>query len=139
MRHSLISLLAFLLVAPAAHAEVQQLDNGALQRAIAEGRATVVDIRREDEWLQTGIIEGSHLLTFFDGEGKYDADAWLGQLREVVGPTEPVILICRTGNRTRAVSDFLDQQAGQAQVYNVTSGITKWISEGNPVVSPSGR
>ena len=133
-------LLLILIVLPhAVQAEVRQLDNGGLRQAIADG-IPVIDIRREEEWRQTGVIEGSHLLTFFDREGNYDVDGWLAELRKIVGPGDPVILLCRTGNRTTAVSNFLDGEVGQKQVYNATHGITRWISDGHPVVAwPAGR
>jgi len=46
-----------------------------------------------------------------------------------------VIVICRSGNRTRAVSQFLSQQAGYVKVYNVKYGIRGWLKEGRPVTS----
>jgi len=47
---------------------------------------------------------------------------------------DEVILICRTGNRTSALSQALADQVGYKKVYNVTDGITKWIKDGNAVV-----
>lgn len=137
--YRLLPLLLALFILPlTVQAEVRHIDNGELREAIAAG-IKVIDIRRDDEWLQTGVIEGSHLLTFFDREGKYDIGEWLSGFRKVVGPDEPVILICRTGNRTRAVTTLLDEQVGQAGVHNVASGITRWIADGNPVVAPAGE
>ena len=53
------------------HADVIQIDSAELQRLRAEG-VSVIDVRRPEEWSKTGVIEGSHLLTFFDAEGRYD-------------------------------------------------------------------
>jgi rhodanese-related sulfurtransferase len=47
------------------------------------------------------------------------------------------VLICRSGNRSKAVSKFLSRQAGYAKVYNVRDGIRAWLGEGRPVV-PAG-
>ena len=48
-------------------------------------------------------------------------------------PDQPVIVICRSGNRTRAASQLLSQQAGYATVYNVKDGMRAWVQEGRPV------
>jgi len=111
-----------------ARAEVIDIDNAELARLQASGVA-LVDIRTASEWAQTGIVPGSHLLTFFDEQGRAEAAAWLGKLREIAGPTQAVAVICRSGNRTRVVSRFLSDQAGYATVYNVRSGIKGWIGE----------
>jgi rhodanese-related sulfurtransferase len=51
-----------------------------------------------------------------------------------VGKNDPVILICRTGNRTDTLSRALIEQLGYTKVYNVKEGIVRWISDGLPVV-----
>jgi len=43
------------------------------------------------------------------------------------------MLICRTGNRTKAASEALVKQLGYKNVMNVTTGITGWIAEKRPV------
>lgn len=45
-----------------------------------------------------------------------------------------LIVICRTGNRTKAVSQFLSQQAGYSKVYNVRAGIMGWLRASGPAV-----
>ncbi|UCV20978.1 rhodanese-like domain-containing protein [Ferribacterium limneticum] len=131
MRHLL---LACLIAATSfAHAEVIDIDNAQLDKLRQSG-VPVVDIRLQSEWEETGIVGGSKLLTFFDERGRADAPAWLEKVKPFAKPNEPVIVICRTGNRTKAVSQFLSQQAGYATVYNVKSGIKGWIGAGGPVV-----
>ncbi len=133
----LLFLLALLGVffTPLVHAEVVELDNRGLQKLLDAG-VTIVDIRRPDEWRQTGIVPGSRLVTFFhDKEYKvFDIRAWLAAFDEVAQKGRPVILICRTGNRTQAVSKLASQQ-GYSTVYNVTGGIAGWIKAGNPVTA----
>ena len=34
--------------------------------SLMEKKVPIIDIRKESEWKETGIIEGSHLLTFFN-------------------------------------------------------------------------
>jgi len=116
-------------------AEVQNIDNAALARLLEEGVA-IVDVRTPPEWQQTGVIKGSKLMMFFDQRGHYDLDGWVGRLQQIVKPDQPVILICRTGNRTPAIAEYLDKKAGYQRVYNVRNGIVRWIDEGHPTVKP---
>lgn len=133
MRALLLSIL--LLVATAgARAEVIDVDNAEFARLMAAG-VPVIDIRTAPEWEETGIVPNSRLLTFFDERGKADPAAWLDKAKAVAQPGDPVIVICRSGNRTKAVSQFLSQQAGYAKVYNVKDGIKAWIKDGRPVAS----
>ena len=93
----------------------------------------VYDVRRADEWQQTGVVEGSHKLTFVDDKGRVMPD-FVAKFTQAVGKNEPVILICRTGSRTEALSRALVEQLGYTKIYNVKNGITRWIGEGLPVV-----
>ena len=52
-------------------AEVKNVNNQELKFLISEG-IPIIDIREEFEWKETGIIPESHLLTFYDSDGKYD-------------------------------------------------------------------
>lgn len=117
-------------------APVQSLDNAEAKRMIAQG-VPVIDIRREEEWRQTGVIAGSHLITFFrDAEHKqFDTKDFLRQLSAVARPNTPLILICRTGSRTKAVSEWLTKEANYRHVSQVRDGITGWIAAGLPVAS----
>ena len=132
MRHLILS-CCLALATLLAHAEVVDIDNAELAKLLKDG-VPVIDIRLQSEWEETGIVGGSKLLTFFDERGRSDASGWLEKLKPIARPNEPVIVICRTGNRTRAVSQFLSQQAGYTKVYNVKNGIKGWIASGAPVV-----
>jgi rhodanese-related sulfurtransferase len=103
---------------------------------VAKG-ATVVDIRTPAEWKATGLIPGSHKLTFFDAEGQYDQARWLGQLKsELKDPASPVVLVCRSGHRSATVGKILANEPGFAQVYHLEKGIRGWIGESR-AVSPA--
>ena len=132
MRRIVLS-TALTLAALAARAEVVDIDNAQLDRLLKSG-VPVIDIRTRPEWEETGIVQGSHLLTFYDERGRADPPAWLDKVKPIARPGDPVIVICRSGNRTKAVSQFLSQQAGYATVYNVRQGIKGWIAGGGPVV-----
>lgn len=129
----LILLCCLALSALAARAEVVDIDNTQLAQLMKSG-VTVIDIRTKPEWEETGIVPGSKLLTFFDERGKADPAAWLDKVKPLAKPGDPVIVICRSGNRTKPVSQFLSQQAGYAKVYNVKSGIKGWIGDKGAIV-----
>ena len=116
-------------------AEVIEIGNNALA-SLVDKQVPIIDIRRQEEWSQTGIIEGSILMTFFDKEGKAEVDTWLQNLDLVANKNEPFILICRTGRRTGLVANFLSKKLKYEKVYDVTDGITEWIRKGNTVVKP---
>ena len=107
------------------------IDNSKLQELIRKG-VMVVDIRRKEEWQQTGIVEGSKTITFFDHTGRINPN-FVPEFTAIANPDQPVALICRTGNRTQAASQAIAQQLGYKNVYNVTNGITGWIAEKRPV------
>lgn len=109
-----------------------ELDNAALQTLIDKGY-TVVDVRTEQEWRKTGVIEGSKLLTAFQG-GNF-LQSFPSDLEKIVGKDDNLVLICAGGPRSTAVAEFLAGKAGYKNVYNVTEGINKWIGEGYPVVA----
>ncbi len=123
------------LAALGVRADVVSIDNAELARLAASGVA-VIDIRTEGEWKETGVIAGSKLMTFFDEKGRADPPAWLEKVKSVAKPDQPVILICRSGNRTRAATQFLAQQAGYKTVYNASGGMNAWGREGRSVVPP---
>ena len=93
--------------------------------------AIVVDIRTEKEWAETGIIPSSHKIEFFSADGQSDPEKWLVNLRQQMkSPDQPIVLVCRSGNRSRMAGDFLTQKMGMTNVYHLEKGIKSWIKEG---------
>ncbi len=93
----------------------------------------VIDIRRLEEWKETGIVEGSIQSTAFDSRGRF-LQSFLTTLEKTVKPDDEFAVICRTGNRTAALSNWLVSKGGYKNVLNVKNGITSWIAEKRPVV-----
>ncbi len=124
----------FLLVFGAVHAgNLVGLSPDELQ-TMQENGALVVDVRTPQEWRNTGFIPGSKGLTYFDSNGGYDKDTWLKQLRAwLKSPQQPVILVCRSGNRSAMVGRMLVDEAGFAKAYHLEKGIRAWSSESRPL------
>ncbi len=123
--------LALLALSACAEPPYNNLNNSQLKAMIEQG-VPVFDIRRAEEWQQTGVIEGSQLLTFVDAGGRV-LPGFMDRFTSAVGEDETVVLICRTGNRTSTLARYLVEQMGYTQVYNVRNGITRWISNGHTV------
>jgi len=130
---SIVFGLMSLWTASVSRAEVAQADAQQLKALIERG-VPVVDIRTPGEWRSTGVIEGSHLLTFFDRRNQFDLDAWMAKFSKIAGPDDPVVLICAAGVRTTAVTKVLDARLNYSSVINVTRGIDDWRRRGEPVV-----
>jgi len=104
-----------------------------LQAMQAQG-ALVVDVRTPGEWAATGIIPGSKTLTYFTSTGGYDQAAWLKQLQPwVARPSQPVVLVCRSGNRSATVGKMLLTEGGYGKVYHLEKGIRGWSAENKPL------
>ena len=110
------------------------IGNGELKDMLAAG-ATVIDIRRPDEWKETGVIPGTHLVTFFDANGNVNPEFGTELQKLVSGPDQEVVFICRTGRRSQVLSEYLSGQAGFTNVINVEKGIMDWIGKGETVAA----
>ena len=129
---SLLLLIALLPLTACSEPPYTNIDNQQLKTLQAQG-VPVYDIRRTEEWAQTGVVEGSKRLTFVDDKGRVNPE-FVEKFTSAVNKNDPVILICRTGNRTDTLSRALVEQLGYTKIYNVKNGISRWISEGLPVV-----
>jgi len=109
----------------------QNIDNEQLKALLAQG-TPIYDVRRPEEWSQTGVVEGSRRLTFVNAQGRLEPE-FLPRFTQAVGKDDPVIVICRTGSRTDVLARHLVEDLGYTRVYNVRHGITGWIREGRPV------
>ena len=97
----------------------------------------IVDIREADE-CATGTIEGSlrvprGILEAACDWGYSDTCAALAQAR-----AKPVVLVCRSGNRTALAAVTL-QQMGFKQVYSLKTGVRGWNDYDLPLVNAAGE
>lgn len=116
----IIALFSTLLFAELRHVDIDQ--------NIVKSGIKIIDIRTEPEWRETGLVENAIPITFFDEQGRYDAQAFVNELNKHVKKDREFALICRTGNRTVAVSEFLSKQG--YKVVNLKGGIKRLMSQG---------
>lgn len=88
----------------------------------------IIDIRTKQEWKETGIVKDSILITFFDNIGRYDTDKFLKELDTHVNKDEQFAIICRTGNRTTSVGNFLSDFG--YNVINLQGGVVSLSNQG---------
>ena len=129
-----IKFLVCLLITKFAFADVIDVNNEQIKELL-KTNIPIVDVRSSSEWDQTGVIPTSILLTFFDKEGNYDLDEWYEKLLLETEEGEPIILICRSGNRSRIIAEMMDKEFDNV-IYNAKRGITSWIDEKLIIVKP---
>ena len=130
-----IKLMVFLLTIKLAFADIVDIDNEQIIE-LSKNNIPIVDVRRSSEWDQTGVVPQSILLTFFDKEGNYNYDEWYEKLRLEIDEGKPIILICRTGRRTKIIAKMMEIKKFDNIIYNAKSGITSWIDEKLITVKP---
>ena len=90
----------------------------------------IIDIRRAEEWAETGIIEGAETITAFTKNGALHPDFQKKFFPLIDDEDTPVYLYCRTGNRTGTLGNALVNQVGLRKVLHLTTGIVGWKKKG---------
>jgi len=134
MRYFLTLLLSIFLNLNVAQAQDIEIEVAQLKNLL-DNNAVLVDIRREEEWKQTGVIFGSMLSTFFNKDGTANINVFLSDLRENVSAEQTILLICRTGRRTKVATNFMLSNTEFKEVFSVIGGITEWKKQGFSTVS----
>ena len=129
-----IKSFCLIFIITSAFADVVNINNDQI-RELSRTNIPIVDIRRSSEWEQTGVVPKSILLTFFDKNGKYNFDEWYANLRLKINEEKPIILICRTGRRTKLIAEMMDKKLDNV-IYNAQNGITSWIDAKLPTIKP---
>ena len=122
-----IKVIVSLLIVKFAFAEVIDVNDQEMIK-LSNVNIPIVDVRRSSEWDQTGVIPNSILLTFFDEEGNYNFDEWYKKLQLEINEGDPIILICRSGKRSKIVANMMDKEF-DIIIYNAQSGINSWINK----------
>lgn len=100
-------------------------------------KITLIDIRRPEEWRQTGVAQGALRINMLHPKG---LQGFAQEVYDAVGGdlNAPIVLICRTGSRTSRLQPIL-AQAGFTNVKHIPEGTLGnrkkpgWIAQGLPV------
>lgn len=86
-------------------------------RQTEAGSITLIDIRRPQEWLESGVAEPAATLSMHE-------EGFLEGLAKLTGgdTSMPIALICRTGNRSTWLAGELEKR-GYTNVLNVREGM----------------
>ena len=91
-------------------------------------QAVLVDCRSEMEYLFVGHPLGAHHVAWNDGPDWEINPHFVGQVKRVASMDRPVVLICRSGQRSVAAGLELEG-AGFGEVYNVLEGFEGALDE----------
>ena len=94
----------------------------------------IVDIRRPDEWSQTGVIKGAETITAFEANGRLHPQFQQKFMALVPSPDTPVLIYCRSGNRTTNLGTALVEKLGYSQVAHLSEGILGWTADGHETI-----
>lgn len=103
-----------------------------IDKKLIDSKIKIIDIRTPSEWKTTGLVKGSYPIMFFDEQGNYNVESFLGKLNKVVKKGEKFALICNSGNRTQIVGNFLGKQQGY-NVIDLQGGIQYAIGKKIPL------
>mgnify|MGYP000134804101 CR=1 FL=1 len=115
-------------------AEISAADTYELMQ---QGDLTLIDIRRPEEWRQTGVAQGAKRINMLHPKG---LQGFAQAVYDAVGGDldAPIALICRTGSRTSRIQPIL-AQVGFTNVRHVPEGTLGnrttpgWIEQGLPI------
>lgn len=117
----LLLVVCFCLSVPCSAAGYRNLP---LTNQLLDSGITIVDIRTEPEWRETGVVPGSVLLTFFRPDRSYNLEDFTNKLDQHAAPGEEIALLCRRGNRSAKLAHLLFER-GYTSILNITGGIRR--------------
>jgi len=117
-----------------ARQRVQSLSVDQVAAELAQGSATIIDVREPAEQ-EAGVIAGAFsaprgMLEFF-------ADPASPYHRPEFDPGRRIIVHCASGGRSALAADTL-QQMGYTNVAHLDGGFKAWVTAGKPVAKLAG-
>lgn len=102
------------------------------------GAAKIVDVRTTPEYTQVGHVKGTPLVVWPRDGADESIAAFVGEMRQVATPQEPVLLLCRSGARSHSAAHLLSH-LGYTRAYNILEGFEGppasgkgWLAAGLP-------
>jgi rhodanese-related sulfurtransferase len=87
-------------------------------------QAVFIDCRSEMEYLFVGHPVGAHHVAWNDGPDWEINPHFVGQVRKIASMNRPILLICRSGQRSISAGQALEQ-AGFSDVANRARGLRR--------------
>ena len=127
-RRAMIAVLALLPLAGPARADGVETKPLSVAEMQADG-GLIVDIRRPEEWAETGVIDGARLLTFTD------AQSFIAAVGADLADGRDLILVCHSGRRSAAAAEALHSMIPN-RIISVEGGMGRIIDDGYQTVAP---
>ncbi|MAQ06803.1 MAG: hypothetical protein CMN50_03785 [SAR116 cluster bacterium] len=124
-------LIFLLLISNTVFAEIINIDNKKLKKLLKQG-IPVIDVRTKKEWIKTGVISDTYLISMINEEGKYSLKDWYKQFSKIELKDDAVVLICAVGGRSSYIAKILQSINKDIDIFNLEKGIKNWIAENNP-------
>ena len=110
------------------------IDSEKLEKLIKEN-AVALDIRLDNQWKKTGVIEGSFQETAFDINGKFNVYL-MDKVRALAGSESQeveLIFISHDGKTAEILGNAFAEDLGFTNVYVLDGGIQSWINSNKPL------
>ena len=96
--------------------------------------SVIIDIRSSNEWVETGIIAGAETVTAFSADGKLHRDFRKKFFSLIKSKDTPIVLYCRSGNRSKRLGNVLVNQGNYTNVSHLSKGIIGWQKDGENTI-----
>lgn len=100
-----------------------EVDIAATVAAMDDPNVQIVDCREQDEW-DAAHADGTTLIPL----------SVMGQRLNELDPNRPLIIVCRSGNRSLTAARQL-AAVGFRDVKSMRGGLVAWAQQGKPLVS----
>lgn len=107
----------------ALNTEAIPIRNETLSKNFLMHNVTVIDIRTEDEYKKTGILPGSHILSF------YEEESFVERLASLVDKEESIAILSQDGEHSLKVAWLLNSK-GYKHITNLVGGVEQGIKNG---------
>ena len=99
---------------------------------LMEKKLILIDIRTEQEWQLTGVIEGSYKISAFDSKGNLNPN-FLKMYKKNVKENDHVVFISDKGEVSSILANGFIENLGMKNIYSLKGGIQEWIIKGNKI------
>lgn len=113
-----------------AKSQIENLTPDQVEAEMAQGNATIIDIRESEELLQSGKIPGSTHAP--RGMLEFYADSSLPYHKPEFDKTKRIILHCASGGRSSLAAKTL-KEMGYSNIAHLDGGIKAWKEAGKPI------
>lgn len=109
-----------------AETKIEQISVADAHERELAGRTILIDVRRPDEWDETGRPQGSYGVTLQDKD-------FLEQVKKLTegDETRSIAFTCKTGGRSAEAADRA-KATGHINIANVKGGFQAWSEAGLP-------